>query len=223
MVKQLIDPESSSATNATFFSILVGCDPEILTLLQPGTKLRVQSLLRSNAETMGVSRPYRQIQNPAYVLGACLKVLGEEFMLGEMVEFTSLVVGMAPYAPEFISAVTGLPKTFTSLFDRYLDRASSSQFSASNGFARAVEAMDGALANATTYEQAFTLLAAILRGAELKGNGPSALANSNFESLAGLKAKARSYASGNPGPAAAIMAARHVDTDYTTFLSDYLG
>jgi hypothetical protein len=221
-VKYLFDPKSSDVKYAEFFSALVACDPAILTILEAGTKLRIRNLLRNNAEVPTAWQLYQELRHPGHVLGACLKVLGEKFMLAEMNDFTMLVVNKAPYAPEFIDAVAGSPEIFALLLKRYLDRASSSQWATSNPFAIAAPAMDGPLANAATDEQAFSILAAIVRGAEHSGNAPSALANSAFSKLPALKAKAKAYATANPDPAATILSTRNVIDDLPTFVSTYL-
>ena len=222
IVKQLIDPKSSNVSNAEFFSTLVACDPKILTILEIGTKLRIRTLLQTNAETFNVLRPYLELRHPAHVLGACLAVLGESFMLSEMNEFTNLIVAKAPYSPEFITAVTGSPKIFASLFERYLAKASSSHFDTSNAFARAAPAMDEPLANVATDEQAFRLLAAIVRGAESGGNGPVRLAGAAFNAIPALRAKAKVYVVTDPNSATVILHDLNVVTDFANFISEYL-
>jgi hypothetical protein len=88
IVEKLINPKSSVLENAEFFSMLATCDPEILTALEAATKLRYKALLLRNAQTVDASGPYQELRNPAHVLGACLKVIGEAFMQREMKEFS---------------------------------------------------------------------------------------------------------------------------------------
>jgi hypothetical protein len=222
VVKKLIDPKSSNDKNAEFFSMLATCDPEILTSLETGTKLRYRALLLKNAEALGVAIPYQQLRNPAHVLGACLKVIGEAFMLTEMKEFTEWVVAKSPYAPEFIVAVSLSPTVFAALLAQYLTKAASSQWDTSNPLANAAPAMDGPLALAVTDEQAFKFLAAIVRGAEWCGFGPLELANNAFNSLPNLKAKAQAFTAANAGPAAAILDAQNMDVKFADFVVKYL-
>jgi hypothetical protein len=223
MIKSLIDPKSSEEKNVECFSMLATCDPELLMSLQAGTKLRYQALLLKNAVALGVAIPYPQLRNPAHVLGACLKIIGEEFMLAEMKDFTDWVIEECPYAPEFIVSISQSPKVFAAIFAGYLKRASSSQWGISNTFASAAPSMDSALALVVTDQQAFQFLAAIVRGAEWNGFGPMELANNAFSSLPNLKAKAVAFAAASTGPPAApILKAQGVELKYEDFVAKYL-
>jgi hypothetical protein len=223
IVKKLIDPKSSNDKNAEFFSCLATCDPEILTSLETGTKLRYRALLLKNAEAQDVLIPYQELRNPAHVLGACLKVIGEDFMLTEMKDFTDWVVAKSPYAPEFIAAISGTPMIFADVFAGYLANAASANWDKSNRFAYAAPVMDGPLAAAVTDEQAFRLLAAIVRGAEHNGFGPMELANGAFKSLPDLEVKADSFASAtaNAASAAAVLVEQKVGVNLAGFVAKY--
>ena len=222
IAKYLFDKKSSDANYAQFFSTLVACDPAILTVLETGTKLRIRTLLCNNATVAAAWGLYQELRHPGHVLGNCLEILGEEFMLAEMNDFTMQIVAKAPYAPEFVAVVARSPGLFVSLLNRYLDKASSSQYETSNSFARAAPAMDDPLAIATTNEQAFRILAAIVRGADHGGNSPRALANSAFSSLPALKAKAKAFVTTDPDPAATILSIQNVNADLPAFISTYL-
>ena len=223
MTKNLVEPGCSDEKNAEFFAMLVACDPEILTSLKAGTKLRYQALLLKNAAALGLAIPYPQLRNPAHVFGACLKVIGEEFMLTEMKDFTNWVVEESPNAPEFIVSMSKSPKVFAAIFAGYLQRASSSQWAISNPFAAVAPSMDNPLASVVSDQQALQFLAAIVRGAEWNGFGPMELANDAFSSLPKLKAKAVVFAAGSTGPpAAAILKAQGVELRYEDFVAKYL-
>jgi hypothetical protein len=174
-----------------------------------------------NAKVVGVATPYQELRNPAHVLGASVNVLGEAFMLTEMKEFTEWVINESPYLPEFIAAVKKSPTVFTELFIQYLTKAASADWNVSNSLAHAAPAMDVSLAAATTNEQAFKFLTAIVRGAEWNGFGPLELANNAFNSLPHLKAKAFNFAAGNADPAAAILKAQNVRINFISFLEKY--
>jgi len=191
IVEKLINPKSSVLENAEFFSMLATCDPEMLTALEAATKLRYKALLLRNAQTVDASNPYQELRNPAQVLSACLKVIGEAFMQREMKEFTASVVASTPFSPEFIADVSQSPMIFATLFNHYLKSAGSYDFTTCNAFAHAVPTMDMPLAFAVTDEQAFQLLAAIVEAAENNGRGPKALANRGFNDLPELKARQR--------------------------------
>lgn len=179
-------------------------------------------LLLRNAQTVGVSGPYQELRNRAHVLGACLKVIGEAFMQTEMKEFTDLVVASTPFSPEFIADVSQSPTIFATLFNHYLESAGSYEFKTSNAFAHAVPAMDKPLAFAVTDEQAFRLLAAIVRAAENNGRVPRALANRGFNDLAELKAKAKGFAERSTGGAATILQVQYIQVEVPNFFAKYL-
>jgi hypothetical protein len=62
--------------------------------------------------------------------------------------------------------VSRSPTIFATTFNHYLERAASYDYATSNALAHAAPAMDKPLAFAVTDEQAFWLLAAIVRGAD---------------------------------------------------------
>ena len=143
-------------------------------------------------------------------------------MLSEMKEFTDWVVAKAPYAPEFIAAISRSPTIFATVFDQYLTQAASSQWETSNKLAQAAPAMDGPLAHVVTDEQAFRFLAAIVHGAEWNGFGPMELANNSFNGLPKLKTKAQAFTAANAGPAAAILDEQNVNIAFASFVKKYL-
>jgi hypothetical protein len=222
IVAKLIDPKASIHKNAEFFSALITCDPAILSLLEPGTKLRIKALLLINFAALGVSLSYQQLRNPVRVLGACLEVVGEEFMRTEMQDFTNAILAKAPCSPEFVAAASGSPILFASLWDCYLKNAASSQFAISKRIAEAAPAMDKPLSVAITDEQAFWFLAAIVCGAEAGGFAPKALCNDNFNDLPEIKAKALEFAETSASPAATILGAQDLKIELSDFIAKYL-
>ena len=222
ITKGFLDPRSSDNKFADLISMQVATDPLLLNELEPATKLRVKNLLMLNANTNGVSIPYLQLKNPVHVLGSCVRELGENFVLTELKDYTDFIVSKTPYAPEFLSVLTGAPNIFDRLFQNYLTRAGSSQWPTSNPFAAAVPALDAPLASLITDQQAFSLLAKIMKAAEWKGNTPMALVNSSFNSLPELKIKAKSYADNEPVQSAAILAASYVEIDLMKFVNNHL-
>ena len=217
IINGFLDPKSSDPKSAELVSMMVATDPALLSALEPGTKLRVKKLLMLNADAVGVALPYQELKHPAHVLGSCVKQLGETFVLAEFEEFCDWVIGRTPYAPELLSTLTQAPVIFSRLYQNYLARAKSTQFAISNAFAAAVSALDAPLAGLTTDEQAFTLLAAVMKGADWGGHVPTALVNSSFNSLPALKGKARSFADANPAGAASALTGHQVIIDLETF------
>lgn len=222
IVKGFLDPKSSDTKVAELVSTLVASDPILLSSLEPGTKLRVKTLLMSHAKVTGVRLPYQQLRNPAHILGSCVEQLGEAFVLAELKDFSDWVISKPPYTPELLPALAHAPALFGQLFQNYLSRASSSTWDESNHFASAVPALDASLAAQTTDEQAFRLVASIMSGAERRGNGPRALIDSSFRPLPALKVKAQAFAAADPAGAAAALAEWQVDIDCAKFLSDHL-
>jgi hypothetical protein len=100
--------------------------------------------------------------------------------------------------------------------------ASSSTWSDSNAFASAAPELDRPLGLAVHKEEAFKLLAGIVRGAKWNGFGPMGLANNAFTSLPVLKAKAREFADANAASAASILVERDLDIKLVDFVLTYL-
>lgn len=222
IIKGFLDLKSSDAKFAEIVSMLSASDPVLLSDLGVGTKLRVKTLLMLNAEAVGISLPYQQLRHPAHVLGSCVAELGETFVLSELKELSDWLVSKTPYTPELLFALANAPILFGRLFQNYLDRASSSQWATSNPFAAAIPALDTPLATLATDEQAFKLLASVMRGAEWKGHGPMALANSSFNTLPALKVKAKAFAAADPAGASAALVAQQVEIGLTDYLANHL-
>lgn len=147
---------------------------------------------------------------------------GENFALSELKDFSEWVISATPYTPELIPALAHAPQLFDQLFQNYLIRAKSSQWSISNPFAAAIPALDAPLAALITDNQAFELLASIMRGAEWKGHGPMALANSSFSTLPTLKIKAKTFAAADPTGATAALVAQQVEIGLADYLANHL-
>jgi hypothetical protein len=222
LVKTLIGPKSSDDKNAEFFSMLVSCDPKILMTIDTATKLRCRALLQKNAETQGVNTPFLQLRNPARMLGNCLTVIGEQFMLIEMTVFTDWVIDRCPYAPEFIQAISSSPTIFGKVFSNYVENAGSPMWDTSKPVAAAAPAMDEALANAISDEQAFAFVVAFVRGAHWNGFGPMELANNGFATLPRLKMKSIAFAASNSVAAQAAVHVADVNVSLSAFMAKYL-
>jgi hypothetical protein len=222
IIKKIIDPRSSDEAFKRFIFLLISADPEILKELEQGTMLRVRVLLLNQAKVQGISTPYSRGISPAGILGKCVRTLGEDYVLSELKDYAHWVVNQPSYAPEL---VVELPKTsilFQKLFQKYVDQASSSQWSESNPFAYAVEALDKPLADRISDEQALQLIAAIVRGAHWKGHGPAGIVNDSFNSIPLLKAKAKSFTIAHEAEATKVLKTQHVDEDCAAFIAEHL-
>ena len=171
LIRSFLNDRSSDDKFAELISMMIASDPTLLSNLEPGTKLRIKKLLMLNAETVGVREPYQHIRHPAHILGACVEELGEVFVLAELQELSIWVLDRVPYAPEFVSALADAPNLFGRLLQNYVGRAGSSTYDVSNNFAAALPALDVSLAAVTTNDQAFRLLASVMKGSECGGYG----------------------------------------------------
>src|SRR5262249_29875742 len=159
------DPKAAADVHAQNIAMLIAADPSLLVSLSPATRMRVEALLLKNANTVGTAVPFTELRNPAHVLASCIVVLGEAFMMANYKQFVDWVVGKAPYSPEFVRALKTSPTLLKSLADQYFERASHSQWDVSNPFAAALPAMDSALAEVFSDEDAFRMVAAVVTGA----------------------------------------------------------
>jgi hypothetical protein len=221
IVKGFLDPKTTNDAHAQLVSMLICRDPSLLLSLSTATRMRVGSLLLKNANATGTTVPYGELRNPAHVLGSSVAALGDTFLTTYYKQFVDWVMDKAPYAPEFIGAIKASSTLTGDLLNRYLARASDSQWEQSNSFAAALPAMDPALAAALSDEDAFRMIAAVVRGADWNGFGPMELANGKFITVPVLKAKAVSFAAAKPAEAAEILAGFHVHLPLPVFTSKY--
>lgn len=221
IVSGFLDAKSAIDAHAQLVAMLISSDPSLLLSLTPATRMRVEALLLKNANATGITVPYAELRNPAHVLGASVAVLGEAFMTTHHKRFVDWVIDKAPNAPEFIIAMKTCPALMGELLERYLARASHSQWDQSNPFAAALPAMDAALGLALSDEDAFRMVAAVAKGADWNGFGPMELANGRFTSVPALKAKAVSFAVANPVAAEAVTSSFGLHIGLPAFVSNY--
>ncbi len=81
--------------------------------------------------------------------------------------------------------------------------------------------MEPVLAAVLNDEDAFRLVAAVVRGADWSGFGPMELTNGKFVSIPALKAKAISFAAAKPDVAAAAIKGFGLHIPLATFVSKY--
>ncbi|MCP3400500.1 hypothetical protein [Bradyrhizobium sp. CCGB20] len=218
LVKGFVDPKASNDAHAQNIAMMVTADPSILRSLSVATRMRVEALLLKNASAVGLEVPYPELRNPARILASCISVLGETSMMAGYKQFVDWVIDKAPYSPEFIRALKTSPTLLKSLTGHYLEKASNSQWDVSNPFAEALPAMDSALADVLSDEDAFRLVAAVVRGADWNGFGPIEIAKGKFVNMPAVKAKAIAFASVNPAAAQSAM----IDFDQSSELSDFM-
>lgn len=222
LLKTIFVPKSSNTANAEFLSMLITCDPASVPAFDSGTKLRIQALLMSNAQAVGVRAPYQELRQPAHVVGESIRILGEAAVIAELKQLLDWVVNAAPYSPEFIATLTNAPSVWAALFKKFVENAGSASFDVANRFASAAPSLDETLASKISDAQAFELVAAVVRAAEYNAWKAIGLANNEFASLPLLKAKARAYAGKDAKGAQAILSAQYISKAVGLFKTEYL-
>jgi hypothetical protein len=222
IIKAGITPKATTDKHTTLITQLVTTDPKILEKAPPATKARIAALLLSGGKSVGVAVPYAELRNPAHVLASAVLNVGEAFMLANYKDFTDWVIEQVPTAPEFISAIAETPTLFPQLQLHYRAQAAHSQFDASNAFAGVLPGMDAALGEAISDEDAFWLLAAVVKGADWGAYTPIALRDAHFQSLPALRAKALAFVPANLVRANEILDEYHLVESATEFSVQYL-
>ncbi|MBR1366346.1 hypothetical protein [Bradyrhizobium ottawaense] len=221
IVKGFIDPKATNDVHAENIAMLIAVDPSLLVALSPATRMRVEGLLLKNANTVGTGVPFTELRNPAHVLASCVSVLGEAFMIANYKQFADWVISKVPYSPEFVRSLKTSPTLLKTLADQYFKRASHSQFDVSNPFAAALPAMDSALAEVLSDEDAFRMVAAVVMGAYWNGYGPMEIANGKFASMPAVKAKAAAFVTANPTAAQTAISSFGLPFTLPTFMANY--
>lgn len=221
LVKGFLDPKAANNVHAQNISMLITADPSLLLTLSPATRMRVEALLLKNANDVGIGVPFTELRNPAHVLASAISVLGEAFLIANYKLFVDWVMGKVPYSPEFVRALKISPTLLKSLTEQYLERASHSQWDTSNPFAAALPALDSALAEVLSDEDAFRMVAAVVRGADWNGFGPMEIANGKFASMPAVKAKALAFVTANPTAAQTAIASFGLSFVLPSFMANY--
>ncbi|WP_259257261.1 MULTISPECIES: hypothetical protein [Bradyrhizobium] len=221
VVKGFIDPKAANDVHSQNISMLIAVDPSLLLSLSPATRMRVESLLLTNANAVGTEVPFTELRNPAHVLASCVSVLGEAFMTANYKPFVDWVIDKAPYSPEFIRALKTSPTLLKALSGHYFERASHSQWDVSKPIADALPAMDSALGEVLSDEDAFRMVAAVAMGAHWNGYGPLEIANGKFASMPTVKAKAATFVTANPTAAQASISSFGLPFTLPSFMANY--
>jgi hypothetical protein len=111
---------------------------------------------------------------------------------------------------------------FQQLFQKYLEHASSAEWTESNHFAQAVGGLDKPLADRISDEQALQLVAAIVRGGYWKGHGRIGIIDDSFNSIPLVKLKVKCFAIEHEAEAKSVLEAQHIDKDCAAFSAEYL-
>lgn len=222
IIKSGIAPKATTDKHTTLITQLVSADPVILDEAPLATKARIAALLLNGGKSVGVSAPYAELRNPAHVLASAVKELGETFLLANYKDFTDWVIEQAPTAPEFISTLSGATTLFSRLQLRYREQAGHSQFTESNAFAGVLPGMDAALGASVSDEEAFSLLAAVAKGADWGAYTPIALRDARFQVLPALRAKALDFVAADADKAKEVLDGYHLVESPAAFSAQYL-
>lgn len=223
IVKKFVTPKSSNDANAEALTALVTTDPEILSALTPTDKMRISALLLKNAEAVGRTALYQEVRNPAQAFASMVVVLGETAVLTDYKPFSDWVLANSPAAPAFVAAVATSSTFLARLKEQYRARASSSDFGVANGFAAVLPSLDAALAQVSTDEEALRMFASVVRAAGNNAFGALDLANSQFNALPALKAKAITAYGGGPSTLNSALTAEGYCAGAEKFGTKYLG
>lgn len=222
LTKYFFDVKSANSNHANFASTLVSTDPHLLDDLKGGTRTRVLALLLVNANAVGLSGPYVELQNPAHLVAATIAQLGEAFMTINYGALVDWVISKAPQAPEFVAVIAQSPGLSDRLLDQFQARAASSQWDTSSYFAGGAPALDTPLGLNVTDARALTLLASVARGADWNGFAAMGLANGKFTTLPLLKRKAKAFATNSPADAQAAITSVGLNLTIADFEEKYL-
>ena len=203
IIKHFITPQASvGLDHAQIIVELISLDPEILGSLPAATRLRVKPLLTANVSKSAL---YGELRNPARILAAMVLGLGEEFVLSNFKNYSDEVIESAPTSPDFIKALKNAPALGASLQERYRLEAGHNDFGRTNAFSENLPSIDAALADISTDENAFRLIAIVIRAARGNAYGAMDLANAKFKALTFLKSKALAFITDAPDAASMII------------------
>lgn len=221
LLKYVINPLCVDDNHAKFISQITTCQPQLIKLFDVATKLRCSSLYIKNAKTTSVHGTFNHLHNPAHLLAVSVREHGEDFLLTEYPDFTKEVMSNVPRSPQFIKLISKSPKLLSEIKSSYIAKASSSNWSDSNTFVKALPSLDKALSDTFAGEWAFEIISAITVAANYNGFEALAMSETKFESIPELREKAISFKNASPAKASNILKRFDISGDINTFSNSY--
>lgn len=221
--KYIIESKCSNSNYSLLILRLISANGALLQGLDSVTYDRLRSVISERVGNVEPSLEHTRFSHPSSVLKSIMESCGEDMLIDnfkdQLTEFFSENI-LSKY---FVAHMTEFPKVVEVYFEELCKKAGSSDFDTANYLSRNIKDVDTHLSKSLSGEQAFILIANILKAAEWGAWGAQSLRDSKFSSIPKTKVIAISYVEANETAAKAQFESANGDGDeFENSISQYL-
>lgn len=185
--KYAIDLKCSDSKYSLLILRIISADGSLLLDLEPVTYDRLESVISERVESVESTLEHTRFSHPYSVLKSILEGSGEELLIDK---FKSQLVALFKkniFSSYFIAHISDCSKVIELYLEEACKQAGSSDFDTANNFSRNVNDVDSYLSKSLSGEQAFLLIANVLKAADGGAWGAQSFRNSKFSSIPEIK------------------------------------
>jgi len=202
--KYVITSKCSDSKYSTLILRVVSADGSLVLDLDTVTYDRLAPVISERIGSVDRSLEHTRFSHPSSVLRSILEGAGEELLIKkfeeQLVEFFKGNI----FSSNFLSSISGYQKVIDLYIEQAKGKAGSSDFDTANHFSRNIKDVDLHLSQCLSGENAFLLMANILKAADCGAWGAQALRNSKFSSIPKIKGLVVDYVTSENEAAKAI-------------------
>lgn len=185
--KYVIDSKCSDSKCSSLILRMISANGSLLLNLEPVTYDRLKSVISERIKNSNLTDSDSEFSHPSMVLSSILESCGEDLILtyfkGQLTELFQKNI----FSISFISHMSGNEKVIKLYLEEAYSQAGSSDYTIANNFSRSVSDIDEYLSESLTEEQAFLLIANIMKAAEWGAWAAQSLKSSKFSSIPKIK------------------------------------
>ncbi|WP_314885092.1 hypothetical protein [Psychrobacter immobilis] len=185
--KYVIDSKCSDSKCSSLILRMISANGSLLLNLEPVTYDRLKSVISERIKNSNFTDSDSEFSHPSMVLSSILGSCGEDLILTYFKSQLTELFQKNIFSISFISHMSGNEKVIKLYLEEAYSQAGSSDYTIANNFSRSVSDIDGYLSESLTEEQAFLLIANIMKAAEWGAWAAQSLKSSKFSSIPKIK------------------------------------
>lgn len=185
--KYIIDSKCSDSECSSLILRMISANGSLLLNLESVTYDRLKSVISEKIKNSNLTDSDSELSHPSMVLSSILGSCGEDLMLTYFKSQLTELFQKNIFSISFISHMSGNEKVVKLYLEEAYSQAGSSDFNIANNFSRSISDIDGYLSESLTEEQAFLLIANIMKAAECGAWAAQSLKSSKFSSIPKIK------------------------------------
>jgi hypothetical protein len=221
ILNKILKPRLSKTKDASFVSMIINCDPEIVDYCESSILLKLDTLLVHNAKEWGVDNDVTKLINPSNIASKIVSV-PQKHTLKKLKNFHSWIVEQAPLSTGFLKSLKENGEFRDEMAGRYLEIASSGTFDVANRFAKRMPEMDAAFAAGFSNQFCFEIIAGVVRAANIGAFSAINLQDTGFSSNSNMRSAALNFSKNKVAKARSILKANSISINLIQFRKSYL-